>query len=76
MKNVIQLFLFFLAFAQLKAQITDSIPPVNQRVFMENLFSNINTTPITSGILMEKGVINVDFRDVDGTLSIENTSKS
>jgi hypothetical protein len=66
--------MLLLSVCSLKAQVTDSIPPVDFRDYMENLFSNINQTPISTGILMEKGIVNIDFRDFDGTSNNENIS--
>lgn len=74
MKKITPLLIMIISAFSLKAQITDSIPPVDFRNYMENLFSNINQTPVNTGILMEKGIVNIDFRNFDGAINNENIS--
>jgi hypothetical protein len=54
MKKITHYLILLLSVCSLKAQVTDSIPPVDFRDYMENLFSNINQTPISTGFLNEQ----------------------
>lgn len=78
MKNVIPicigLSLCFIGLNKAHAQVVDSVPPVNVRSFLEGVFSNVSTAPISTGLLMEKGIVNVNFQDFDGSAAMENTS--
>ena len=54
--------------------IVDSIPVVNLRSQMENVFSQIDKSSISTGILMEKGLLNLDPSHFDGSVQMNNTS--
>jgi hypothetical protein len=54
MKKITHFLMLLLSVCSLKAQVTDSIAPVDFRDYMANLFSNINQTPMSTGILNEQ----------------------